>query len=54
MFQQMWFTPLKNDENSDVLVKRVVHMTDVVSRYVLNAVNVSFLCLKIVITKLFI
>ena len=31
VFQQMWFTPLKNDENSDVLVKRVVHMTDVVS-----------------------
>lgn len=31
VFQQMWFTPVKNDENSDVLVKRVVHMTDVVS-----------------------
>ena len=31
VFKQMWFTPLKNDENSDVLVKRVVHMTDVVS-----------------------
>ena len=34
VFQQMWFTPLKNDENSDVLVKRVVHMTDVVSQRV--------------------
>ena len=33
VFQQMWFTPLKGDENSDVLVKRVVHMTDVVSSY---------------------
>ncbi|XP_078354070.1 nipped-B-like protein isoform X1 [Oculina patagonica] len=31
VFQQMWFTPLKGDENSDVLVKRVVHMTDVVA-----------------------
>lgn len=31
VFQQMWFTPVKNDENSDVLVKRVVHMTDVVA-----------------------
>lgn len=31
VFQQMWFTPLKGEENSDVLVKRVVHMTDVVS-----------------------
>lgn len=31
VFQQMWFTPVKNDENSDVLVKRVVNMTDVVS-----------------------
>lgn len=30
----MWFTPLKGEENSDVLVKRVVHMTDVVSVYI--------------------
>ena len=34
VFQQMWFTPLKGEENSDVLVKRVVHMTDVVSVYI--------------------
>ena len=38
VFQQMWFTPLKGDENSDVLVKRVVHMTDVVRLFLLNAV----------------
>ncbi|XP_015761571.1 PREDICTED: nipped-B-like protein isoform X2 [Acropora digitifera] len=31
VFQQMWFTPLKGDENSEVLVKRVCHMTDVVA-----------------------
>lgn len=31
VFQQMWFTPLKGEENSDILVKRVVHMTDVVA-----------------------
>ena len=34
VFQQMWFTPLKGEENSNVLVKRVVHMTDVVSVYI--------------------
>ena len=36
VFQQMWFTPLKGEENSDILVKRVVHMTDVVSLHILK------------------
>lgn len=31
VFQQMWFTPLKGDENSEILVKRVCLMTDVVA-----------------------
>lgn len=31
VFQQMWFSPPKGDENLEVYVKRVVHMTDVVA-----------------------
>lgn len=36
VFQQMWFSPLKGEENSDVFVKRVVHMTDVVSAQIIS------------------
>ena len=42
VFQQMWFSPLKGDENSDVFVKRVVHMTDVVSSQVISLTFKSF------------
>ena len=45
VFQQMWFSPLKGEENSDVFVKRVVHMTDVVSAqsYSLTFKSFSFI-----------
>lgn len=42
VFQQMWFSPLKGEENSDVFVKRVVHMTDVVSAQVISLTFKSF------------
>ena len=42
VFQQMWFSPLKGEENSDVFVKRVVHMTDVVSAKVISLTFKSF------------